>query len=224
MCCRKWMIGCAISCLAMPAMANAANSGVTFCFIGLNLRDGGPETSSADNSAAQVASDGVATARDQLHRANIQLERQFEQSADYQQARLAAMQALSAYEQARQASLATVQSSSESASAELDIEHLEKQLDDARREAKLAGRDQSPKIEAIALELLEKRSAISHRQTKAFAGDDNLNNLRFTWIDAHAKLAAMESQFAQQLRADPQWRNAKSQLEQAQTSLASISQ
>ena len=90
--------------------------------------------------------------------------------------------------------------------------------------AKLAGTDHSAAISAIALELLEKRSAVSHLESLAMAADQNLSTLRYAWIDANAKLAQMQDDFAQRLRSDPQWQSAKIQLEQARTSLASISQ
>jgi hypothetical protein len=134
------------------------------------------------------------------------------------------MQAYWAYQLAEEQLLATLRLSPQSVSAQIEIERLEQKLDGARQEAQLAGRDQSDKINAIALELLDKRSAVSHREAQAMAADENVNNLRYAWLDANAKFTALQEDFAQRIHADPQWQSAKSQLEQARTALASVSQ
>jgi hypothetical protein len=183
-----------------------------------------PEPPSPQEAAADAALKVVDTARYQLHRTSVQLSRQFEQSTEYQAARAAALQAFMNYQMGKQGSLAMLRISPTATAAQIEIDRLEKQLDDARQKAKLAGTDHSAAISAIALELLEKRSAVSHLESLAMAADQNLSTLRYAWIDANAKLAQMQDDFAQRLRSDPQWQSAKIQLEQARTSLASISQ
>jgi hypothetical protein len=215
-----WMSCFAVAGLAMPTAALSA--GPTFCYIGLALHESAPE-SSAQEAAAQSASATVGIARDQLHKAAIALSRQFESSTDFQSAELAMLQAFSAYQVARAEVLYTVRQTPEGAAAQVQIDRLERQLDDARLQAKFAGKDHSDQIDAIALALLNQRSAASRREAEALAADERLAGLRYAWLDADARMAELHDSFAQQLHADPQWKSAKAQLEQARTALASIS-
>ncbi len=211
------IICCAIVCLAGHT---ALGGGIPrFCSIGMKF--GAPESDPANGSA----SDGAAeSARDQLHRIAIQISRQFESSSDYQAARLAALQAFSAYQAARAAVIQQVQSSPQGLAANVEIDRLERQLEQARDEAKLAGRDHTDKTDAIAMALLNARSAISQREAKALAADDGVNNLRYAWLDANAALESMRGDLAQRVQSDPQWKSAKAQLEQARVALASASE
>jgi hypothetical protein len=215
----RWIICCVVA-LAIPASAVAA--GPTFCFIGLRMSGGGAESSSQD-SAAVSASSGTGNARDQLHRLAIQLSRQFESSPDYQQAELAAAQALSAYHLAQADALNVVRSSPQGIAAQVEIDRLERQLDEARARANLAGKNHSAEIDALAMELLDKRSAVSRREVAAVAGDDKLATLRYAWLDANAKSQMIRDGFSQQLHSDPQWKNARAQLEQSWGAMASAS-
>jgi len=213
-----WIICCAIVGLAGPT---ALGGGIPrFCSIGMNF--GPPEVDSAPSGSASDA--GVGTARDQLHRVAIVLSRQFEVSPDYQAARLAAMQAFSAYQTARAAVIQQVQSSPQGLAANVEIDRLERQLNQAREEAKMAGRDHSDKTDAIAMALLNARSALSQQEAEALAADQGVSTLRYAWLDANAALESMRDDLASRLQTDPQWKNAKAQLEQARGALASAAE
>jgi hypothetical protein len=210
----RWVMFCVFAVLALPTSGRAD---------WITLTPTETVTPSPEECAAQAASAVVGTARDQLHRMNILLTRQFLQSDEYQTARLATQLASVNYQSGKQGALALLRLSPASVAAQIEIDRLEQKLDDARQESRLAGTDETAKIQTLALELLEKRSAVTHRETQVLAADENLINLRYVWIDSYAKLAALQDAFAQQLHTDPQWRSAKSQFEQARTSLASIS-
>jgi hypothetical protein len=221
----KRIVWCWIAAFALPTLATptvALCAGITTNFIGLRLVDSGSDDT-PDDSAALAASEGVRSARDQVHRMDIQLARRFEETADYQLARLDAAQAYWAYALRKEQALATLHLSPEYAAGRIAIERLEQQLDDAREQARLAGKDHGEQIDAFAHELLTRRSALSQQEAKFVAADRAFNQLRYAWLDSNAKLVAMEEDFAQRLRVDPQWQSAKSQLEQARTALASIS-
>jgi hypothetical protein len=205
---------------ALPSYA-VAGGVPTFNLIGLRTI-GSDEASSSDDSGANAAFTGVDNARDQLHRVAIQMLREFEGSPDYQQARLAALQAFSAYEVARADALDTVRASQSGLAAQVRIDRLESQLDNARLEAKLAGRDRSDKTDALAMQLLDERSALSRAEAQAIAADQKVSGLRYAWLDANANLQTMRDGFAQRVCTDPKWRNAKTQLEQARGALASV--
>ena len=209
-----------LSAAALPTCA-VAGGPPTFNLIGLRTV-GSDDTSSSDDSGASAAFTGVDNARDQLHRVAIQMSREFEGSPDYQQARLAALQAFSAYEVATADALDTVRASQAGLAAQVRIDRLESELDEARLEAKLAGRDQSDKTDALALELLDERSALSRAEALAIAADQKVSSLRYAWLDANANLQTMRDGFAQRVCTDPKWRNAKTQLEQARGAIASV--
>jgi hypothetical protein len=143
-------------------------------------------------------------------------------SPDYQEAKLATRQALSAYQAAKQDARLRLQQSPEGLAAQVEIDRLERQLDEAREQAKLAGRDHSERIDAIAMALLKQRSAVSRREAETVAADERLASLRYAWLDANARLEKLRDDFSQQLHSDPQWKTAKAQLEQARGALASI--
>ena len=219
---RARLIGCLIFAI-IGAPAPLFAGGITTCFIGLNLRESGPEPETPQESAARSASAVVSSARDQLHKTQSQIARQVELSPDLQSAKLSAMRAFIDYQLAKQAVVNTSRLAPEGLKAQIEIERLEQQLDDARQEAKLAGVDHSDKIDAVAIALLQKRSAASRHEAESMATDQKLMKLRYAWLDADANLAALEDTLAEQVHTDPQWRSAKNQLEQARTALASIS-
>jgi hypothetical protein len=214
-----WIICCAVAGLGGPT---ALGGGVPrFCSIGMNF--GAPEADSA--SASGSASDGgVGTARDQLHRVAIQLSRQFQSSSEYQAATLAALQALSAYQVAQATVIQQVQSTPQSQAVNVEIDRLERQLEQARTEANMAGRDHSDKTDAIVMALLNARASISQREAKALAADDGINSLRYAWLDANAALESMRDDLAGRVQTDPRWKSAKAQLDQVRVALVSASE
>lgn len=209
-----------LSAIALPTYA-VAGGVPTFNLIGLRTVDSEDASCSAD-STANASFSGVDSARDQLHRVAIQMSREFEGAPDYQQVRLVALQAFCTYQVAKADALDTIRASQWGLAAQVRIDRLERQLDDARQEAKLAGRDHSDKTDSLALQLLEERSALSRAEAQAIAADEKVNTLRYSWLDANANLQGMRDSFAQRLHTDPQWRNAKMQLEQARGALASV--
>jgi hypothetical protein len=219
MCRPIWIICCVIAGVAAPPVLGAGIP--RFCSIGMNF--GPPEADSAPSNGS-TSDSGVGTARDQLHRVAIVLSRQFEAASDYQAAELAALQAFSAYQTAKAAVIQQVQSSPQGLAGSVQIDHLEQQLDQARQEAKLAGKDHSDTTDAIAVELLNARAAISQRETKAVAADEGVNTFRYAWLDANAALEGMRDDLSERILSDPQWKSAKAQLEQARTALASASE
>ncbi len=188
-----------------------------------NISNSGSE-SSQYSAASQTAEDGVSTASLQLHRIQLQLALALQNSSDYQSTLHDVQETYTTYQLCEAALLESIRSTPASIAAGIEIEKLEAQLASARLEAKFAGRDRTDKIEALAHELLLRRSAVSQREAQALYADPTLTSLRYAWLDANAKLVSIQNAFASRLLADPQWRSAKSTLEQARTSLASAAE
>lgn len=160
----------------------------------------------------------VSRAQDQVSRAHLDARRTFESSAEYQQAVTDAEHARANLVRERAEVLTKYHYSTEFRQAQLEIWKLQQTLDAAHDDP----RTKPQRFSELASLLLAKRSALSARETQMLGASDTVREARYALIDAEAQLAALRQSFADSIQSNPQWRDARAQLEQARSRAASV--
>ena len=113
--------------------------------------------------------------------------------------------------------LAGLRQSSAYVTALLEIERLQRQLDELR-DADVP----DSRVNAVANALLDRRAALTRIEADVLKSDDQFAEARYAWIDASAKVAALWRDFAETIRTDPACAAARQQITSARQRLAEL--
>jgi len=172
----------------------------------------------ADPSAAAQLRLEIRRAQDELNRAIADARRTFVESTEYVTAVDEQRRAAHDYAAAREAVLSGLRQSPGHVAARLEIERLQRHLDELRGLGAPAAR-----VNAAATALLERRAALTLIESAALKSDDSFIDARYAWIDGSAKMAALWRDFAETLRADPACAATRQKIVDARQRLASLS-
>jgi hypothetical protein len=199
----------AVAGLAGPAVARADESAGGGS--GGRRRHGNP-------SPAAMLRIEIRRAQAELNRAIAEARRAFVASTEFVTAVDEMRRAGRDYRAARDAALAGLRHSSDFASAKLEVEHLQRELDALRGAS-------APLAQVLELSrvILERRGALSRVEADVLKGDGAFADARYAWIDAGAAVAALWRDFDDVVRHDPACVAARQKIASARERLASLS-
>jgi DNA repair ATPase RecN len=159
--------------------------------------------------ALEAASREVSQALSQFRRTANECRQAFEASPEYSAAVLAMMDSRTKLDVARREVVAQIRSTPEYVQQSIRVEKLESQLATLRRDGKNA------ELLVAAHQLLSERAALSKLEASGMEQNPAIADLRQQYIDAAAQVTALRENFAQDLRRNADWQQAKANYEDA---------
>ena len=159
----------------------------------------------------------IRQAQSELNRAIAEARRAFVASTQFVTAVDEMRRAGRDYRAARDAALVGLRGSSDYATAKLEIDHLQRELDGLRRA-------NAPLSQVVQLSrmILERRGALARLEMDVLKSDAHFAYARYAWIDAAAAVAAMWRDLDQAVRHDPACLAARQKVAAARERLASL--
>ena len=160
----------------------------------------------------------IRQAQAELNRALAEARRAFIASPEFASAIDEMRRASSDYRAARDAALVGLRRSPDYLAMQLEIEHLQRQLDALRGAGAPASR-----VTQVSRTILERRGALSRLESDALKADDRFTDARYAWIDAGAAVSKLWRDFGDSVRYDPACVAARQKIAAARERLAALS-